>query len=88
MRSRLASHLFPFILSLLFVGISTSVAHAYLDAGTGSLILQVLLGGLAGLAVAGKLYWHRLLVFLGIRHPVPAAGAEEEMSTDRGRTDK
>ncbi|MFP4537395.1 MAG: hypothetical protein ACLFPA_03760 [Dichotomicrobium sp.] len=70
------------------MGISTSGAHAYLDAGTGSLILQVLLGGLAGLAVAGKLYWHRLLVFLGIRHPAPAAGAGDEMSTDRQRTNK
>jgi len=35
-------------------------AHAYLDPGTGSVILQVLLGGLAGLAVAIKLFWHRL----------------------------
>lgn len=30
---------------------------AYLDPGAGSLILQLLAGGLAGLAVMGKLYW-------------------------------
>lgn len=88
MRSRLAPHLFSVILSLLFVGISTSGAHAYLDAGTGSLILQVLLGGLAGLAVAGKLYWHRLLVLLGIRHVTPAAESGEDMPSDGMRTDK
>ena len=45
----------------------TSSAHAYLDPGTGSIILQLLLGGIAGGLVIGKLYWHQLLVMLGIR---------------------
>jgi len=40
-------------------------AHAYIDAGTGSLILQVLLGGLAGVAVAWRLFWHRIKDFFG-----------------------
>ena len=31
------------------------------------MILQVLLGGVAGVALAGKLYWHRLLSLLGIK---------------------
>jgi hypothetical protein len=44
-------------------------AHAYLDANTGSLILQILVGGLAGLALVGKLMWHRITSFLGIRRP-------------------
>ena len=35
-------------------------AHAYLDPGTGSIILQLLLGGVAGFAMVAKLYWHRL----------------------------
>ena len=54
-------------LAALAVGIMTTNAHAYLDPGTGSMILQVLLGGVAGLALAGKLYWHKLLALLGIR---------------------
>jgi hypothetical protein len=33
---------------------------AYLDPGAGSLILQALAGGLAGVAVMGKLYWARV----------------------------
>ncbi len=45
------------------------VAFAYLDPGTGSLFLQLLLGGVAGLAVIGKLYWGRLLLFLGVSQP-------------------
>ncbi|MGC5020010.1 hypothetical protein ACLQ2U_15915 [Micromonospora sp. DT47] len=34
---------------------------AYLDAGSGSLIVQVVVGGVAGAAVAVKLYWRRLV---------------------------
>jgi len=33
---------------------------AYLDAGSGSLIVQAVVGGVAGVAVAAKLYWRRL----------------------------
>ncbi len=38
-------------------------AFAYVDPGTGSMILQVILGGFAALAVVGKLYWHRFIAF-------------------------
>lgn len=31
-------------------------AYAYLDPGTGSMILQLLLGGVAGVLIIGKLY--------------------------------
>ena len=34
---------------------------AYLDAGSGSLIVQAVIGGTAGVAVAAKLYWRRLV---------------------------
>jgi hypothetical protein len=44
-------------------------AHAYLDANTGSLLAQLLLGGVAGIALIGKLYWHRLKGFLGLNKP-------------------
>jgi hypothetical protein len=33
---------------------------AYLDPSAGSMLLQALAGGIAGLAVVGKLYWARL----------------------------
>jgi len=39
----------------------------YIDPGSGSMILQMILGGLAAAAVFAKLFWHRLLVFLRIR---------------------
>jgi len=40
---------------------------SYLDPGSGSMILQMLAGGTAALAVTGKLYWRRMLKFLRIR---------------------
>ena len=39
--------------------------EAYLDPGTGSMMLQVILGGIAAIGVAIKLYWHKLRVFFG-----------------------
>lgn len=46
---------------------SPGVAYAYLDPGTGSMILQGILGGLAAIAVAGKIYWKRLKDFFGFK---------------------
>jgi hypothetical protein len=43
-------------------GRERAVMHlAYLDAGSGSLIVQAVVGGVAGAAVAAKLYWRRLV---------------------------
>ena len=47
--------------SFLLIAFSYAVpAYAYLDPGTGSMILQLALGGIAGVLVVGKLYWYRL----------------------------
>jgi hypothetical protein len=54
---------------------------AYLDAGSGSMIVQLLLGGFAAVAVSIKLWWRRLLRFLRIR---PAEPAEQEASPTTG----
>jgi hypothetical protein len=35
-------------------------AHAYIDPSAGSVLLQLLLGGIAGVLVALRLYWNRL----------------------------
>ena len=51
---------------------------AYLDPGSGSVLLQALLGGVAAVAITGKLWWHRLLTLLRIRKP----DAEETKSAD------
>lgn len=41
-------------------------AAAYLDPGTGSMLLQALLGGVAAVGVIARLYWRRVAaVFSG-----------------------
>jgi len=35
--------------------------YAYLDPGTGSMFLQLLLGGIAGVAVVIRLYWRKIV---------------------------
>jgi hypothetical protein len=42
------------------LALSATRAEAYLDPGSGSMLLQLLLGGAAGLAVAIRLSWRRL----------------------------
>lgn len=68
--------------SLALVGVAGlslwSDAQAYLDPGTGSAILQGILGALAALAITLKLYWHKLLRFFGLRKP-----ARPEIDTPR-----
>ena len=51
----------PFLLSVLFGWMFLEApVDAYLDPGSGSMLLQILLGGFAAVGVIGKLYWHRL----------------------------
>jgi len=54
------------VLCLIFIFIAPAPSFAYLDPGSGSMLLQLILGGVAGLVVVFKLYWSRLLSFLGV----------------------
>ncbi len=44
-----------------------SAPFSYLDPGTGSMILQVVAGGLAAAAVAGRLFWRRITTMLRVK---------------------
>lgn len=64
----------------------TRAAHAYVDPGTGSMLVQLLIGGTAGLLVILKLYWNAILSFLHIRQSPhkankPESGPEGEEPT-------
>lgn len=54
----------------------------YLDAGTGSMVVQLLLGGVAAIAVTVRLWWNRLLRLLHIRRPERPVPAEQRASED------
>ncbi len=38
----------------------SSEAYAYIDPGTGSMIIQMLIGALVGVGITVKIYWNRL----------------------------
>ena len=51
------------LLAITLLGIGISVpAHAYIDPGTGSLIVQGVIGAIAAASITAKLWWHKLKV--------------------------
>lgn len=67
----------PLILALFLVPIHVDSAAAYLDPGTGSLMLQSMLALFAGAAVTLKLYWAKLKSFFAHGKSSPADHADE-----------
>ncbi|WP_303976105.1 hypothetical protein [Dongia mobilis] len=50
-------------LALAYLGFGISSAQAYLDPGTGSIILQAVIGAVTGALIVIKLYWYKLKQF-------------------------
>jgi hypothetical protein len=61
-------------------------AHAYLDPGSGSALIQGILGAVAAIGVALKLYWHRVLKFLGLRKSKDEVGAQTSQKEQGSQT--
>ena len=63
----------------MFVLVSTldGPAYAYLDAGTGSMVIQVVLGGIVGALTLAKIYWHRLRTMFSREGTKPNASIEK-----------
>jgi hypothetical protein len=51
------------ILAPILLFLSIRKAHAYIDPGTGSYIIQVMIGGLLGAAFALKIYWKKVKAY-------------------------
>lgn len=56
-------------------------ALAYFDPASGSLVLQMIIGGIAGVAFIIKLYWHKLLGLFGIKSSPVEEDEGEEIGT-------
>ena len=48
-------------------GVDVQAILAYLDPGSGSMLLQIILGGVAAVGVTARLTWRRVLRALRIR---------------------
>jgi len=66
------------VVLLLLLSLSGN-AHAYIDPSAGSVLLQLLLGGIAGLLVALRLYWNRLTGFLRRRQGSAASDERDRI---------
>jgi hypothetical protein len=68
------------LLNLLSTQLLSASMHilAYIDPGTGSIVLQALVASVVGAAIAVKLFWHRILKFLGIRKGTKTDLSENE----------
>lgn len=71
------------IFSALVLLLAMNSAHAYLDPGSGSAILQGIIGALAAIAITLKLYWHRLLCFFGLRKRIDDSEDEQPDEPDQ-----
>jgi hypothetical protein len=58
-------------------------AYAYLDPGTGSILLQGLIAAIAGVAVTGRLYWSRIKSILGFGPKASEKDEANEMNDKR-----
>ena len=59
------------------------LVFGYLDPGSGSMLLQILLGGAVGFIVIVKLYWNNILSLLHIRKAAPKESELEANETPR-----
>ena len=60
-------HRRPYLLIAALLAVFALPAYAYLDPASGSMLLQMIVGGIAGLALAIKLFWYRILGFFGVK---------------------
>ena len=54
-------------LSFLYIILSTDTSHAYIDPGSGSMLLQVLIASILGMLTVIKIYWARLKTFFSTK---------------------
>lgn len=63
---------------LLLMLAATQQAHAYLDPGTGSMILQGIIAAVAVVGLTLKNYWYKIRGFFGKEAPTSLLEAEDE----------
>ena len=67
------------VFALLLLTASTHTVHAYVDPGTGSYVIQLVIAALAGIAFAIKIYWGRIKgLFSRSSSEEQGAGSDEQ----------
>ncbi len=72
------------LIAILFLSSFSLNAFAYLDPGTGSLILQGLIAGIAMAGITIKTYWYKLCSMFGKSQPKSLLDEDDDkLSTDK-----
>jgi len=72
--------LFVSLLVVWCMAMTERTAYAYMDPGSGSMFLQLVLGGAAGIGLILKLYWRKFLALLGVRPGDARPGQRQSQS--------
>jgi hypothetical protein len=67
---------FPLLLTAVLALVPAS-AHAYIDPGTGSFVIQGIIAAIVGVGFAIKMFWHRIKAFLTGK-PMPTETDDED----------
>ena len=70
------------VFSILLVAMPNGFSYAYLDPGSGSLIAQIIVAGLLGVAVAARMFWVNILSFFGLNKGSGIDDDEDEALDD------
>lgn len=68
------------LFAAVFLAVLTPHAHAYLDPGTGSMILQGIIAAVAVVGLTLKNYWYKVRAFFGKETPTSLLESEDEPS--------
>lgn len=71
------TYLFGFMMFVVVVLLQQD-ASAYLDPSSGSILIQILLGGVAGFAVLIRIYWRKIRRALGLYKPTLEEDANQQ----------
>jgi hypothetical protein len=57
---RLGAAAVTLVFALTFIVLDEGTAQAYLDGGTGAMLLQMIIGSIAAAALSIKIFWNRI----------------------------
>jgi uncharacterized membrane protein len=68
--------------NILFLALATIAvpSYGYIDPGTGSLVIQSIIGAIAAIGVTLKLYWHKLKLMFSKRQSASDSDVNEDKS--------
>ena len=71
-----------FVLMICTLCVWPSESSAYIDPGTGSILIQGIIGAIAALGVTLKLYWHRIVAMFRRVSTKEAQSGESEKTQE------